>query len=96
MPQHTAYALQIPLGNNGTICVPTGVPSFFFAFWIPMLVSESVYLALALYRGIKTLRGTGKMRLYSGLQLIEILVRDSLFFFAVCVYPHTRDPPVQS
>lgn len=61
--------------------MPTGIPSFFFVYWIPMIFSESVYLAFALYRGWKTYRRDDNMQLRSGLQLIEILVRDSVFFF---------------
>ncbi|KAH9929530.1 uncharacterized protein BXZ73DRAFT_102060 [Epithele typhae] len=81
LSQMKATAVRVPIGTpHGTICVPSGIPKDFFLFWIPMLVSEIIYLGFALHRGIKTFRRTTKT---SGLQLIELLVRDSIWFFIV-------------
>ncbi|OCH89453.1 hypothetical protein OBBRIDRAFT_835775 [Obba rivulosa] len=63
-------------------CVATDVPADFFAFWIPMLVSESVLCGLALYRGMENYRRGGTLY-QSGRHLFQILVRDSAFYFVV-------------
>ena len=73
--------------------MPTGIPDFFFVYWIPMIISEFIYLLLALYRGWKTYRRADNMQLRSGLQLIEILVRDSIFFYIMYVAAHHFSVP---
>ena len=63
--------------------MPTGIPKDFYAFWIPMLISESFYCACAMYRGLRGYR-RGQNMLQNGKQLINILVRDSLYYFFMC------------
>ena len=75
----TAISIHLPLDNT-TVCVPTNIPSNFYAFWIPMLVSESCFCTLALLRGFKGYR-RGETMIQSGKQLIQVLVRDSLYYF---------------
>ncbi|PIL27461.1 hypothetical protein GSI_10610 [Ganoderma sinense ZZ0214-1] len=77
----TAYAIKLPLSDT-TVCVPFGLPSNFYAFWIPMLISESVLCGLALYRGFDSYR-PGANVMQSGRRIIEILVRDSLSYFVI-------------
>jgi len=62
-------------------CVAQNIPIGFYTFWIPMLVSESLLCALALYRGIDNIWGGGLFR--TGKRLVEILIRESVFYFLV-------------
>ena len=64
------------------MCVPFGLPSDFYAFWIPMLISESVLCALALYRGFSSYR-PGENVMQSGRRIIGVLVRDSVSYFVM-------------
>lgn len=64
------------------MCVPFGLPDNFYAFWIPMLISESVLCGLALFRGFKSYRPADNV-LQSGRRIIEILVRDSVYYFVM-------------
>ena len=47
-----------------------------------MLISESFLCGLALFRGVKSLR-PGDNILQSGKRIIEVLVRDSLYYFVM-------------
>ncbi|KAI0360758.1 hypothetical protein OH77DRAFT_1392695 [Trametes cingulata] len=76
----TSVAVTLPSGS--TVCVPTGLPAHFYAFWIPMLVSESALCGLALFRGFQSY-SPGSTVFQSGKRIIEILVRDSLFYFVI-------------
>ncbi|KAI0765034.1 hypothetical protein C8Q74DRAFT_1205302 [Fomes fomentarius] len=77
----TAYAVKLP-DTGSTVCVPFGLPDNFYAFWIPMLISESVLCGLALFRGFKSYRPADNV-LQSGRRIIEILVRDSVYYFVI-------------
>ncbi|KAI1798266.1 hypothetical protein LXA43DRAFT_1107223 [Ganoderma leucocontextum] len=77
----TTYAIRLPLSNT-TVCVPFGLPGDFYAFWVPMLVSESVLCGLAIYRGSYSYR-PGANVMQSGKRIIEILVLDSVFYFVI-------------
>ncbi|KAH9919476.1 uncharacterized protein BXZ73DRAFT_52492 [Epithele typhae] len=76
-----SLAVRLPLGAS-TVCVPFGLPDDFYAFWIPMLISECVLCGLALYRGLQRYRTDGALIL-SGRGIIEILVRDSVYYFLI-------------
>ncbi|KAF9558591.1 hypothetical protein CPC08DRAFT_709544 [Agrocybe pediades] len=76
----TATALTLVPGY--TFCVPSGVPSNFYAFWIPMLAFESLLSTLALIRGFQAFKLNGSL-FHSGRQLVGILIRDSLMYFFV-------------
>ncbi|KAH9919474.1 uncharacterized protein BXZ73DRAFT_80346 [Epithele typhae] len=68
--------IAIPIHTDGTtICVPTNIRSDLYAFWIPMLVAEITYCALALYRGFHRFRGERS--------ILKILIRDSLYYFII-------------
>ncbi|TFK93430.1 hypothetical protein K466DRAFT_581027 [Polyporus arcularius HHB13444] len=75
-----AYAVKLPEGT--TVCVPLGLPDNFYAFWIPMLISESVLCGFALFRGFKSHRPADNV-LKTGRRIIEVLVRDSASYFVV-------------
>ncbi|KAI0826702.1 hypothetical protein BC628DRAFT_1319920 [Trametes gibbosa] len=76
-----AIAMILP-HKRSTACVPTQLPDHFYAFWIPMLVSESILCGLALLRGFKAY-SPGVNMFQNGKRIIEILVRDSLFYFVI-------------
>ncbi|KAI0659104.1 hypothetical protein C8Q70DRAFT_916437 [Cubamyces menziesii] len=77
----TSVAVTLP-HTRSTVCVPSGLPGDFYAFWIPMLISESVLCGLALFRGFQSYR-PGSNVFQSGRRIIEILVRDSLSYFVI-------------
>ncbi|CDO73363.1 hypothetical protein BN946_scf185008.g126 [Trametes cinnabarina] len=81
LSQISSVAVKLP-HTGSTVCVPSGLPGNFFAFWIPMLVSESVLCGLALYRGFKSFMPESNV-FQNGKRIIEILVRDSLFYFVI-------------
>lgn len=63
-------------------CVPAGVPKHFFAFWIPILVYESLLCGLALFRGFQTFQSSASP-FRSGKYLVSILIRDSILYFLI-------------
>jgi len=63
-------------------CVPTQTPSIFYAFWIPILISETVLCALALWRGLQSYSQHGTL-FQSSKKLIEVLIRDSFLYFLI-------------
>ncbi|KAJ7429739.1 hypothetical protein B0H11DRAFT_2211908 [Mycena galericulata] len=73
-----------PILGMPTFCYPvaTTVPSYFFAFWIPIIAFESLLCGLALYRGFQTFRASGTL-FQSGRHLVSILIRDSVLYFLV-------------
>ncbi|KAH9950707.1 hypothetical protein B0H21DRAFT_818878 [Amylocystis lapponica] len=75
----TATAHAIP---GLPFCVASGVAHHFYAFWIPMLVSETVLCGLAIFRGAQNYRG-GRTRIQKGKRMVEVLIRDSVFYFVV-------------
>ncbi|KAI8986869.1 hypothetical protein BD414DRAFT_415802 [Trametes punicea] len=77
----SSVAVTLPQ-TGSTVCVPSGLPNDFYAFWIPMLISESVLCGLALLRGFQSYR-PGSNMFQNGKRIIEILVRDSLFYFVI-------------
>ncbi|KAH9846396.1 hypothetical protein C2E23DRAFT_744190 [Lenzites betulinus] len=76
-----AIAITLP-EKQSTVCVPTHLPTHFYAFWIPMLISESILCGLALLRGFKAY-SPGSNMFQNGKRIIEVLVRDSLFYFVI-------------
>lgn len=65
-------------------CVLSGISVYFYAFWIPPLAFELLLCGLALFRGFQTFYSRGP-RFRSGKHLIEILIRDSILYFIMCV-----------
>ncbi|KAH9852850.1 hypothetical protein C2E23DRAFT_729979 [Lenzites betulinus] len=76
-----AMAVTLPQSQS-TVCVPTQLPAHFYAFWIPMLISESILCGLALLRGFKAYI-PGSNMFQNGKRIIQVLVRDSLFYFVI-------------
>ncbi|KAI0777610.1 hypothetical protein BD413DRAFT_467056 [Trametes elegans] len=81
LSQIRSIAVTLP-HTGSTVCVPTSLPTHFYAFWIPMLISESVLCGLALFRGFQSYR-PGSNMFQNGKRIIEVLVRDSLFYFVI-------------
>ncbi|KAJ7624812.1 hypothetical protein FB45DRAFT_924267 [Roridomyces roridus] len=75
-------AVSSPLPGIITFCAPSGIPPWFYAFWIPILAFESLMCALALYRGFQTFRAS-EPAFQSGRHLVAILIRDSVLYFLV-------------
>ncbi|TDL17918.1 hypothetical protein BD410DRAFT_793793 [Rickenella mellea] len=64
------------------ICLPIGAPSHFYAFWIPILIMETLLCVLACYRGYKSYMVQASTQ-NRGRRILEILVRDSILYFLV-------------
>ncbi|KAH8103543.1 hypothetical protein BXZ70DRAFT_1005942 [Cristinia sonorae] len=65
-----------------SFCIPLNSPKTFYAFWIPVLLSETVLCVLALWRGLQSyfqLRGIQR----STYSLFDILIRDSCLYYVV-------------
>ncbi|PBK61621.1 hypothetical protein ARMSODRAFT_1025539 [Armillaria solidipes] len=65
-----------------SVCASSGIPDYFYAFWIPTIVFESLLCGLALFRGFQTFSSDGPL-FSSGRRLVSILIRDSVFYFVV-------------
>lgn len=84
----TALALPIP---GGMFCVPLGVTSHFYTFWVPMICFESTLCALAIFRALRISRAFRPPSPFrSGQHLLEILFRDSLIYFIAYVSKSLR------
>ncbi|KAH8087208.1 hypothetical protein BXZ70DRAFT_545077 [Cristinia sonorae] len=63
-----------------SFCAVIKLPKNFYAFWIPVLISETLLCGLALVQGLQTffrLRGV----YHTSRELLESLMRDSLLYF---------------
>lgn len=74
-------ASRIPL-TNLSFCNSPDIPDYFFTFWIPVLIFESLLCALALFRGFQTFKSTGGL-FTSGRHLVKVLIRDSIMYFLI-------------
>ncbi|KZP20978.1 hypothetical protein FIBSPDRAFT_954158 [Athelia psychrophila] len=68
-------------------CVPSQVPSYFYAYWIPILVFESLLCGMSIARGFQTFRQRYSV-FQSGKHLITILLRDSVIYFLVIFFAY--------
>ncbi len=75
-----AAAPYTPPGTS--VCAPSGIPDYFYAFWIPTIAFESLLCGLALFRGFQTFSSDGPL-FSSGRRLVSVLIRDSVFYFVV-------------
>lgn len=74
--EHAIHAGDIP---GGKFClIDGGLPSYTYAYWIANLSFDCFLCSLALVRGYRYYKARG-----SGARLIDILIRDSLFYFLV-------------
>ena len=85
---HTNYNLSVNrvaysnLVPGMPLCLPIGVSSHFYAFWIPILCFETLLCSLAILRGYLSYKRKELDRL-SGRHILEILIRDSILYFMV-------------
>ena len=54
--------------------------TYFYAFWIPMLVSETVLCGFALWRAFRGYRKKTTLAA-TGRALLAVLIRDSILYF---------------
>ncbi|KAF9478558.1 hypothetical protein BDN70DRAFT_859842 [Pholiota conissans] len=73
------YIVLIP---GGPACVPHNISPHFYAFWIPILSFEFLLCLLAIIRGFQTHKLDGTF-FQSSLQIVTILIRDSIMYFLV-------------
>ncbi|PPQ95130.1 hypothetical protein CVT25_011673 [Psilocybe cyanescens] len=74
--EHAIHAGPIP---GGKFCIiDGGLPTYTYAYWIANLSFDCFLCSLALVRGYRYYKTRG-----SGARLIDILIRDSLFYFLV-------------
>lgn len=59
-------------------CVPVSIQSYFFAFWIPILIHDVVLLSLVIVLAVKSIR---KAKDWDVSRLYRIIVRDNIFYF---------------
>ena len=78
---HTVNSIAL-LGS--TFCAPLNLQDikYFYTFWIPMLVSESVLCALAILRAVHSYRKRTTIAA-SGRALMAVLIRDSILYFVM-------------
>jgi len=60
--------------------VPTNVPPYLYLLWIPTLAFEILLCGLAVFRGFRNLRLKSSLY-YSGKELLDVLLRDSVMYF---------------
>ncbi|KDR73814.1 hypothetical protein GALMADRAFT_270003 [Galerina marginata CBS 339.88] len=75
-----------------------GVPRLYI-FYIPLMLFDGLLFVLAVFRGIQEAKSTGSL-FHRGQSLIEILIRDSIFYFLiigliylVCILCLKFEPP---
>jgi len=78
--RHTA--LPAPDAAPPLLCVSTNLPSFWWTFWLPTFTFEILLFGLSLYKCYRTLRSKPSAG-WSGRATMDILVRDSIFYFLV-------------
>jgi hypothetical protein len=68
-------------------CIPIGITPYFFAFWLPPLGYETVVFILAASKGYLTIRNAFRSFGFrsTGARLLEIMMRDSLWYFLLIV-----------
>lgn len=71
--------------STGLACVPPGLPPFYFAFWIPILLFDGILCITTLLRGFKEFFSSGP-NCRCGKNLVRVLARDSAFYFLRWVY----------
>jgi hypothetical protein len=78
-------ALAINLNNHEAFCIPIGLPTHAYMFFVPLLAFDLLLCLLALFRGYQTFRS--ESRFYNGRMLVVILIRDSVLYFVAYVGP---------
>lgn len=74
---------MVPLFGT-SICTPVNLPeiTFFYAFWIPVIVTETLFCGLVIFKAVRGWRRQENL-LDAGKELVAVLIRDSIFYFLV-------------
>ena len=73
-----------PCANiNMSFCVALNLPSWFYAYWIPFLIFETLMFLLVLAKGYLTFRSRTRKGLLGDQSLLECLIHDSVLYFFV-------------
>lgn len=59
-------------------CIPLKIQSYFFTFWIPILVHDIILLSLVLYLAVNSVRRTKD---WDTSRLFRTIVRDNIMYF---------------
>jgi len=73
------------------ICTPINVPSYFYAFWLPIISFECILLLLALWIGGQHIFELWTLRQWDSERVISILLRDSIFYFLATLAAYTTN-----
>lgn len=76
--EDVVHAVAIP---GGQFCTVSRIPQYTYAFWIPILSFECLLCTLAIMKGIQHFKMDGSYY-YTGVRLVDILVQDSILYFA--------------
>jgi hypothetical protein len=73
-----------------SFCVVLNLPTWFWAYWVPLLISEALLCALALPQTLRAGSAIPRSQLKSGIfdstrRLVDVMIRDSLMYFLVYV-----------
>lgn len=77
-----------------SFCAPANLDDvpFFYAFWVPVMLSESLLCALVLLKAFAGWRRASNL-LDSGRALVAVLIRDSILYFLMCAPFPVSGPP---
>ncbi|KDR69431.1 hypothetical protein GALMADRAFT_145477 [Galerina marginata CBS 339.88] len=76
-----AAAIATIQTSVGLFCISHNYPTYFYSFWIPLLLSEILLCTLAVVRGIRESSNANGSILQRGRRLVDILIRDSVIYF---------------
>ncbi|KAH7922529.1 hypothetical protein BV22DRAFT_1131339 [Leucogyrophana mollusca] len=77
-------AINEPIPGIG-ICSATNIPASFYRFWLPIIAFEGTLCLLALWVGIRDLVSGFRAQGINGINVLEVLVKDSVFYFLCLV-----------
>ena len=83
LTNHASVTVRPIPGIPFDFCAPLGPPRWFYVYWIPLMVFETILFTLALVKGYTSVRFHFETGSASGKSLLECLIRDSIFYFAV-------------
>jgi hypothetical protein len=76
------FTVQSHLIPGLPFCIPIKIPSYLYAFWIPILAFESLLCGMALFRGFQAFRYRRSV-FQAGRHLVTLLLRDSIIYYLV-------------
>ena len=76
-----------------SFCVPLNLAqiTYFYAFWIPVMLCESLLCALVILKAATGWKRKANL-LDSGREIIAVLIRDSVIYFQICAPPRPAPP----